>query len=101
MYADMRNSDGRQPTNKGMQTFVERNDRNCPGVWSPQIFNPTQLDTDQWVAAASSWGAKYFVLVADHFSGFSTCRSGILFLLMAWFSFWFVSLVLVCLCSLS
>lgn len=35
------------------------------------VFNPTQLDTDQWVLAAKTLGAKYAVLVAKHCSGFS------------------------------
>ena len=35
------------------------------------IFNPTDLDTDQWMAAAKSAGATYAVLVAKHCSGFS------------------------------
>jgi len=38
---------------------------------SPDRFNPTKLDTDQWVAAAASAGAKYAVLVANHCTGFS------------------------------
>ncbi len=35
------------------------------------IFNPTQLDTDQWLSTAAAAGAKYVVLVAKHCSGFS------------------------------
>lgn len=35
------------------------------------IFNPTELNTDQWIAAAKSAGATYAVLVAKHCSGFS------------------------------
>jgi len=38
---------------------------------SANIFNPTLLDTDQWLQAAQSLGAKYAVLVAKHCSGFS------------------------------
>lgn len=34
-------------------------------------FNPTELDTDQWLEAASRIGAKYAVLVAKHCCGFS------------------------------
>lgn len=34
------------------------------------VFNPTDLDTDQWLEAASKLGAKYAVLVAKHCSGF-------------------------------
>lgn len=35
------------------------------------VFNPTQIDTDQWIRAAKAGGAKYAVLVAKHCSGFS------------------------------
>ena len=34
-------------------------------------FNPTELDTDQWLEAASRLGARYAVLVAKHCCGFS------------------------------
>lgn len=37
----------------------------------PKVFNPTELDTDQWLAAAQKIGAKYAVLVAKHCSGFT------------------------------
>lgn len=37
----------------------------------PSVFNPKELDTDQWVKAAKSAGANYAVLVAKHCSGFS------------------------------
>ncbi len=35
------------------------------------VFNPKELDTDQWIQAAKSMGATYAVLVAKHCSGFS------------------------------
>lgn len=35
------------------------------------VFNPTELNTDQWLASAKAVGAKYAVLVAKHCSGFS------------------------------
>jgi alpha-L-fucosidase len=38
---------------------------------SAEIFNPTQLNTDQWLEAARKLGAKYAVFVAKHCSGFS------------------------------
>ena len=38
---------------------------------NPKLFNPNELDTDQWIAAAKSAGARYAVLVAKHDSGFS------------------------------
>lgn len=34
------------------------------------LFDPKQLDTDQWLRTASEAGAKYAVLVAKHCSGF-------------------------------
>ena len=37
----------------------------------PSLFNPTELNTDQWLETASKLGAKYAVLVAKHCSGFS------------------------------
>lgn len=37
----------------------------------PSAFNPTELNTDQWLETASKLGAKYAILVAKHGSGFS------------------------------
>lgn len=37
----------------------------------PAVFNPKELDTDQWLETAHKLGAKYAVLVAKHCSGFS------------------------------
>ncbi|WPJ97344.1 alpha-L-fucosidase [Coraliomargarita algicola] len=37
----------------------------------PAVFNPSELDTDQWIATAKAAGAEYAVLVAKHCSGFS------------------------------
>lgn len=64
----------------GMQTFKTRGARSCntPAAWSdPALFNPVNLDTDQWVRTAKSFGAKYYVLVADHFSGFSLYNTSV------------------------
>ena len=36
-----------------------------------KIFNPAQLNTDQWLKSAAMIGAKYAVLVAKHGTGFS------------------------------
>ena len=41
----------------------------------PKLYDPKKLDTDQWLQAASSLGAKYAVLVAKHCSGFLQWQS--------------------------
>lgn len=40
------------------------------GGISPEVFNPTRLDTDQWCQAALNMGAKGIVFVAKHVGGF-------------------------------
>jgi len=68
-----------------MMTYVNKADWRCTGANSTRpggnpenvsrfpvdTFNPESLDTDQWVKTAASFNAKYYVLVADHFSGFT------------------------------
>ena len=49
-------------------SFVRHDDLNVPPA---SVFNPSRLDTDQWIATAKSAGAKYAVFVAKHCSGFS------------------------------
>ncbi len=39
------------------------------------IFNPTNLDTDQWIRAAKEAGAKFAVLTATHETGFGLWQS--------------------------
>jgi alpha-L-fucosidase len=41
------------------------------GTADPSTFNPTHVDTDQWMQAAKAGGAKYAVLVAKHHDGFT------------------------------
>lgn len=41
------------------------------------IFNPTQLDTDQWIEAAKAAGAKFAVLTATHETGFGLWQSDV------------------------
>ena len=42
---------------------------------NPSTFNPTKLDTDQWVASFTAFGAREAVLVAKHSCGFVTWPS--------------------------
>lgn len=37
----------------------------------PKVFNPTELDTDQWIKTAKAAGAKYAILVTKHCTGFA------------------------------
>ncbi|MCD6303520.1 MAG: alpha-L-fucosidase [Planctomycetes bacterium] len=42
---------------------------------SPKQYNPTKLDTDQWMEAAKAAGAGYAVFTATHFNGFMQWQS--------------------------
>ena len=39
------------------------------------IFNPTQLDTDQWLQVAKDMGARFAILTASHETGFRLWQS--------------------------
>jgi alpha-L-fucosidase len=39
------------------------------------IFNPTQLDTDQWILAAKNAGARFAILTVTHETGFALYQS--------------------------
>jgi alpha-L-fucosidase len=55
-----------------MQVFKPDYQWRAWGTHPPaEIFNPTELNTDQWIEAAQKIGAKYAVLVAKHCCGFS------------------------------
>ncbi len=42
-----------------------------------QIFNPRQLDTDQWIRAAKAAGARFAILTATHETGFAMYQSDV------------------------
>lgn len=52
----------------GPNTFQDREWGD--GTAAPAVFDPKNLDAEQWVLAAKSGGARYLVMVAKHHDGF-------------------------------
>lgn len=58
------------------QIYGQGNNRITP-VEDYNIFNPTQLDTDQWILSAKAAGAKFAILTATHETGFGLWQSDV------------------------
>ena len=56
--------------------YGQGNNRISP-IEDYNIFNPTQLDTDQWIQAAKAAGCKFAVLTATHETGFGLWQSDV------------------------
>ncbi|WP_158883639.1 alpha-L-fucosidase [Rhodanobacter sp. L36] len=53
----------------GTNTFLDREWGD--GKADPKVFDPDQVNPDQWVSASRAAGARYMVLVAKHHDGFA------------------------------
>lgn len=56
--------------------YVQKDNRVQP-IYDYNIFNPTHLDTDQWVRSAKEAGAKFAILTATHETGFAIYQSDV------------------------
>lgn len=67
----------------GLETYLSMQDNDwLSSQWaSPEtpisVFNPTELDTDQWADAAVSAGMKFGVLTTKHHNGFALWDSAL------------------------
>lgn len=52
----------------GVNTFAGK--EWSDGTLAPRIFDPSDLDADEWVSLARDIGAKYVILTAKHHDGF-------------------------------
>ncbi|MES2997380.1 MAG: alpha-L-fucosidase [Verrucomicrobiota bacterium] len=57
----------------GINTFSGHEWTN--GTLKPEIYNPTNLDTDQWARTAKEAGMSYVILITKHHDGFCLWNS--------------------------
>lgn len=58
------------------ERYIQRENRITP-IPDYNIFNPADLDTDQWIGAAADMGAKCAILTATHETGFALYQSDV------------------------
>lgn len=56
--------------------YVQSENRITP-IADYSVFNPTSLNTDQWIAAAKSAGATFAILTVTHETGFALYQSDV------------------------
>ncbi len=56
-------------------TGVIRSDNSMRETFDPQRYNPSKLDTDQWIRLVKEAGATYAIFTATHFGGFLQWQS--------------------------
>ncbi len=54
----------------GLETWQDQEHEDDPKMENLKLFDPPNVDTDQWVDVAESMGAKHIILVAKHVGGF-------------------------------
>ena len=64
-----------------MATYIAQDGCNGDPTLGParDLFDPEQLDTDQWMETVRSFGGKYATLVAKHNCGFTTWPTKVTF----------------------
>ncbi len=58
-----------------MPVFAQGGWRETRETFDPNLYNPAQLDTDQWLQAAKDAGCRYALFTATHFNGFLQWQS--------------------------
>lgn len=59
----------------GIRTFYEGHKDWDMQIMSPDRFNPSELDCEQWIQTIKEAGAKYAILVCKHHDGFANWPS--------------------------